>query len=168
MKFNTRFNRVNRRKFESDYSADDFYSADDYTYTPFDDDYTLEDHLDSADFVDDMIDACAKSWNKFFKKQRFTNNQAKMSYLSGLLNNRKALLDLAKSIVKYDDEYVNMDWPEVQEAAADSLKYDVASTLRKLGVDVELDDDDYDPFDPIDESCKLEARIRRLERLLKV
>lgn len=90
-----------------------------------------------------------------------------MSYLRGLLNNRKALLDLAKSIVNYDDEYVNMDWPEVQEAAADSLKYDVASALRKLGVDVEIDDD-WDPFDPIDESCKLEARIRRLERLLKV
>ena len=160
MKFNTRFNRVNSRKFESDYSVDD------YTYTPFDDDYTLEDHLDSADFVDDMIDACTKSWNKFFKKQRFTNNQAKMSYLRGLLNNRKALLDLAKSIVNYDDEYVNMDWPEVQEAAADSLQYDVASALRKLGVDVEIDDD-IDPFDPVDEACKLEARIRRLERLLK-
>lgn len=56
MKFNTRFNRTNRRKFESDYS-----------YTHFDDNYTLEDHLDSADFVDDMIDACTKSWNKFLR-----------------------------------------------------------------------------------------------------
>lgn len=152
-----RFNRTNERntwktnKFNTKRSFKESWND----YDDEDGEFDLDRYLDSDRFIDNLQHHVYKCWLDICREENFTNNIQKRMFLKRVINDDDFRNRLADEKTWYEDGFVDADVPEVKETISGMLQSIAEDALDDLG-----------PASESYKRSKLEARIRRLERLL--